>query len=170
MKSATIFSLAVALSTLAACSKDTANTADRSVMDTATPVAAAPEAPAPVSGMMDPNSAAATDLAGVTGMTSDLAAAVVAGRPYANMVAVDKILEKSMTKPQRDSLYTRVWIPIDLNKASDAEILMIPGVGARMLREFKEYRPFTSMEQFDREIGKYVDKAELARLGSYVKI
>jgi hypothetical protein len=39
-----------------------------------------------------------------------------------------------------------------------------------MLREFKEYRPYTSMDQFRREIGKYVDKAEVARLEQYVYI
>ena len=59
---------------------------------------------------------------------------------------------------------------IDLNTATDAQILAIPGVGPRMLREFKEYRPYTSMDQFRREIGKYVDKAEVARLEQYVTI
>ena len=43
-----------------------------------------------------------------------------------------------------------------------------------MLHEFKEYRPYTSIEQFRREIGKYIDKdkreAELARLERYVVI
>ena len=59
---------------------------------------------------------------------------------------------------------------IDLNTATDAEILSIPGVGQRMLHEFKEYRPYTSMDQFRREIGKYVDKTEVARLEQYVTI
>jgi DNA uptake protein ComE-like DNA-binding protein len=59
---------------------------------------------------------------------------------------------------------------IDLNTATDAEILAIPGMGPRMLREFKEYRPYTSMEQFRREIGKYVSKDEVARLEQYVYI
>jgi DNA uptake protein ComE-like DNA-binding protein len=59
---------------------------------------------------------------------------------------------------------------IDLNTATDAQILAIPGMGPRMLREFKEYRPYTSMDQFRREIGKYVDKAEVARLEQYVYI
>jgi DNA uptake protein ComE-like DNA-binding protein len=59
---------------------------------------------------------------------------------------------------------------IDLNTATDAQILAIPGMGPRMLREFKVYRPYTSMDQFRREIGKYVDKAELARLEQYVYI
>jgi DNA uptake protein ComE-like DNA-binding protein len=61
-------------------------------------------------------------------------------------------------------------VPININTATDAEILRIPGVGQRMLREFKEYRPWTSIEQFRREIGKYVDKAEVARLEKYIVI
>jgi len=61
-------------------------------------------------------------------------------------------------------------VPININTATDAEILKIPGVGQRMLREFKEYRPYTSIEQFRREIGKYVDKAEVARLEKYIVI
>lgn len=61
-------------------------------------------------------------------------------------------------------------VPININTASDQEILAIPGMGPKMLREFKEYRPYTSIEQFRREIGKYVDKAEVARLEQYIVI
>ena len=43
-------------------------------------------------------------------------------------------------------------------------------LGNRMLREFKEYRPYTSLAQFHREIGKYVDATELARLEQYVSV
>jgi len=39
-----------------------------------------------------------------------------------------------------------------------------------MNHEFEEYRPYKSMEQFQREIGKYVDKEELARLTRYVRL
>jgi DNA uptake protein ComE-like DNA-binding protein len=61
-------------------------------------------------------------------------------------------------------------VPININTATDAQILAIPGVGPRMLHEFKEYRPWTSIAQFRREIGKYVDKAEVARLEQYIVI
>ena len=40
----------------------------------------------------------------------------------------------------------------------------------RMVHEFEEYRPYTRMEQFRREIGKYVDANEVARLESYVTL
>ena len=65
---------------------------------------------------------------------------------------------------------TTAIVPININTATDAQILAIPGVGPRMLREFKEYRPYTSIDQFRREIGKYVDKAEVARLEQYITI
>jgi radical SAM superfamily enzyme with C-terminal helix-hairpin-helix motif len=63
-----------------------------------------------------------------------------------------------------------VFVPINLNTGSDQDILSIPGMGKRMLHEFKEYRPYTSIEQFRKEIGKYVDKKEVARLERYVTL
>jgi hypothetical protein len=39
-----------------------------------------------------------------------------------------------------------------------------------MQHEFEEYRPYRGIEQFRREIGKYVDSAEVARLERYVTI
>jgi DNA uptake protein ComE-like DNA-binding protein len=86
------------------------------------------------------------------------------------MVNVDRALASHLSEAERDSVYTRLWKPIDLNSASAEEIMLIPGVGDRMRREFEEYRPYTSMEQFRREIGKYVDDAEVARLERYVTI
>jgi len=74
------------------------------------------------------------------------------------------------TTPSTSTANTAAITPVNINTASDAEILRIPGVGQRMLREFKEYRPWTSIEQFRREIGKYVDKAEVARLEKYIVI
>jgi hypothetical protein len=43
-------------------------------------------------------------------------------------------------------------------------------MGKRMLHEFKEYRPYKTIDQFRKEIGKYVDKKEVARLERYVTI
>ncbi len=63
-----------------------------------------------------------------------------------------------------------VFVPINLNTANDEDILSIPGVGRRMLHEFKEYRPYVSIEQFRREIGKYVSEKEVARFERYVTL
>ena len=74
------------------------------------------------------------------------------------------------TTPTTATSSAAAIVPVNINTATDAEILRIPGVGSRMLREFKEYRPWTSKEQFRREIGKYVDQTELARLEQYVAL
>jgi DNA uptake protein ComE-like DNA-binding protein len=76
----------------------------------------------------------------------------------------------STTTSTSSTAATGAIVPININTATDAEILKIPGVGPRMLHEFKEYRPWTSIAQFRREIGKYVDKAEVARLEQYIVI
>ena len=57
-----------------------------------------------------------------------------------------------------------VFVPIELNTATEAAIKDLPGVGERMAHEFLEYRPYANLQQFRKEIGKYVDEKELARL------
>ena len=57
---------------------------------------------------------------------------------------------------------------MDLNSTSSEAYKSSPGMSRRMVHEFEEYRPYNSMEQFRREIGKYVDDDEVARLESYV--
>jgi DNA uptake protein ComE-like DNA-binding protein len=174
--------LALLIGATIACSRNADNNADTSVAIGDTSMAmgasvgtasdsamAAPSGTSTASGRLDPNSASTAELTSIPGITPALAASIEAGRPYADNRAVAKALA-SLSDQQRDSVYTRLWIPLDLNKASGDEILLIPGVGARMRREFLEYRPYASIEQFRREIGKYVDKAEVARLESYVKI
>ena len=75
-----------------------------------------------------------------------------------------------MDKAEVERLKQYVFIPVDLNTATDEDILSIPGAGRRMVREFKEYRPWKTQEQFQREIGKYVGEKETARLWRYVVI
>jgi radical SAM superfamily enzyme with C-terminal helix-hairpin-helix motif len=39
-----------------------------------------------------------------------------------------------------------------------------------MVREFQEYRPYVSIQQFRREIGKYVGEAQVAEWENYVYV
>lgn len=137
----------------------------------AAPAATTSGAPAASGALLDPNSATKEQLAAVPGMTAAAADAIVAGRPYQDMIAVDNALAKSIPSADtRKTVYAKVWKPIDLNTAKGEEILLIPGIGKRMQHEFEEYRPYKSIDQFRREIGKYVDKAEVARLEQYVTL
>lgn len=56
----------------------------------------------------------------------------------------------------------------NLNTATDDELLAIPGMTDTMLGEFKAYRPYVSIEQFRREIGKSVDEAQVTAYEAYV--
>ena len=117
--------------------------------------------------IVDANLVTEAELAKLPNMNAALAKAVVAKRPFKTVKDLDNSLG-SLTKEQRTELYGRLFVPINLNTATDEEILLIPNLGNRMLREFKEYRPYTALAQFHREIGKYVDDKELARLEQYV--
>ena len=172
---------ALLIAAVGACATDKKTDGTDSVSAGTTPLAtptpsapvteSAPAAmPTSAGGMLDPNSASREHLMAVPGMNAAAADALIAGRPYANMVAADKALAAHTDAAARKQVYAQVWKPIDINTATKAEILLIPGVGERMHREFEEYRPYKDIAQFDREIGKYVDKAELARLRSYVSI
>ncbi|HEX8454124.1 MAG TPA: hypothetical protein VF647_18700 [Longimicrobium sp.] len=157
---------------LAACGSD-APEQDTATPD-ATPPAPAPAAdttaaPAAEGAMVDPNTATREQLT-AAGLDAAAADALIQGRPYADMLAVDRVLAARLGEPQRKAVYARVWKPIALNSATKEEILLIPGVGPRMQHEFEEYRPYRNIEQFRREIGKYVDKAEVARLEKYVEV
>jgi len=58
-----------------------------------------------------------------------------------------------------------------LNTASgDDFTAAIPGLGNRMVREFMEYRPYVSIQQFRKEIGKYVDDVQVAEYEKYVYV
>jgi DNA uptake protein ComE-like DNA-binding protein len=127
-------------------------------------------APAPAGAFLDPNTAGREQLLTVPGMDAALADAVIAGRPHADMRAVNAVLAPRLDEAARDSVYTRLWKPLNLNTATAEEIELIPGVGGRMRHEFEEYRPYRNIEQFRREIGKYVDDAEVARLERYVTL
>jgi DNA uptake protein ComE-like DNA-binding protein len=117
----------------------------------------------------DANLITEADLAKLPRMNAALAKQVLAKRPFKTSLDLDKaVAAAGLTKEQRTELYAKLFVPINLNTATDEEILLIPGVGNRMLKEFKEYRPYTALAQFHREIGKYVDNTELARLEQYV--
>ncbi len=119
-------------------------------------------------GLIDPNVARTEELTGLPGMTADLVASIEEARPFADALAFDIFLgDRGMNKMEREALYGAAFIHINLNTATEAEMLLIPGVGARMAHEFDEYRPWVSFAQFDKEIGKYVDEAEVARLKQY---
>jgi hypothetical protein len=182
-------------------------------------------------GLADPNVTHDTVLLKLPGITPAIVQSLKDARPILSIVALDSILAaSSLTEVQRAALYPKLFVHVDINRGSDAELRLIPGLGAahltaikagrpwktfdalrtplgadavrieqylfipvelntftddimdtfasigvgtrRWKHEFAEYRPWKTMEQFDREIGKYVrgNPKELQRLKRYVII
>jgi DNA uptake protein ComE-like DNA-binding protein len=91
-------------------------------------------------------------------------------RPWKTYAQFDKEIGKYVGAEKTAQLAQYTFIPVRLNTAADADILSIPGAGQRMVREFKEYRPWKTKEQFIKEIGKYVGAKEAERMWRYVVI
>lgn len=95
-------------------------------------------------------------------------------RPYDGFAKFRKELGKYRFIREKTGELERLesysFIPLDLNTASDDDLKTIPGLGARMLREFKEYRPYDGMAKFRKEIAKYVPAKEVERLARYVEV
>ena len=118
--------------------------------------------------LVNPDLAAEKDLLALPHMNAALVKSIIEQRPFLNMHDLNALLAKSLKQNQLTELYGKMFVQINLNTAKDDEILMIPGMGKRMLHEFLEYRPYRTMAQFRKEIGKYVDDKEVARLEQYV--
>ena len=125
---------------------------------------------------VDLNRGSDLELMFVPGMNAARVAAIKAGRPFATFDAFRAAMVKTKT-PQSDpaTLERYLFIPINLNTFTEPLMDTFASIGVgtrRWKREFAEYRPWTSTEQFRREIGKYVrgNPKEVTRLERYVII
>lgn len=114
--------------------------------------------------VLDSNIASEKELLALPHLDAGLVRGILDRRPFLKMADLDAFLRSSLSDQQRTDLYRRMFVALNLNTASEQEILLIPGIGERMLGEFLEYRPYRVLAQFRREIGKYVDDEEVARL------
>jgi DNA uptake protein ComE-like DNA-binding protein len=122
-------------------------------------------------GVVDANTASEKDLAGMPNMTPAIAKALVGVRPFKSITDLNTFLVgQGLTQEQAMDFYKKAFVHVNLNTATRDEILLIPGAGQRMVREFAEYRPWKNWAQFDKEISKYVGAGATARLAQYVFI
>lgn len=116
------------------------------------------------------NTATGEELLLVPGVGRRIAHELEEYRPWKTWKHFEKEIGKYVGAEEVARLAQYGFIPLGLNGATDEDLSTIPGVGRRMLHEFKEYRPWKSMAQFDKEIGKYVDAKEVRRLARYVVV
>jgi DNA uptake protein ComE-like DNA-binding protein len=122
-------------------------------------------------GVLDVNTMSEAGLGVLPNMTPAIAKALVAKRPFATPTELNAfLLAQGLTAEQAMALYAKAFVHINLNTATPEEILLVPGAGRRMVREFAEYRPWKTWAQFDKEIGKYVGPDATAKLAQYAFI
>jgi DNA uptake protein ComE-like DNA-binding protein len=167
MRTLVIAAAILGAASLAACSDSGEDAAVADADATATDAAATPAADA--NAVLDANSATEAQLA-AAGLSSEAVSAIVAGRPYSSVVEFNTKLGETLSAEAASAALANVFVPVNLNTATRAEIQLIPGMTDRMVGEFLEYRPYEDMAEFDREIGKYVDEAEVARFRRYVTL
>jgi hypothetical protein len=123
-------------------------------------------------GIMDFNTATEKDLLTLPNVTPAIVKGLLDKRPFASIIEVNTyLLAQGLTAEQTTAVYEKAFVHLNLNTCTAEEILLIPRA-RRMRIEFPEYRPWKTMAQFDKEIGKYVSQTpgELDRLRSYVFI
>jgi len=121
-----------------------------------------------VAGGINPNRAGQEELLVLPHLDSVLVEGILERRPFLSMRELNAFLSESLGEEQRAELYVQLFVPMNLNTTAEEDFLLVPGVGPRLAHEFEEYRPYQAMAQFRREIGKYVDEEEVARLEQYV--
>ena len=121
-------------------------------------------------GVMNANTATAQEIASLPHMDEIMADVIISNRPFVTIGEMDHLLSSDLGEDELEELYGQLFVTINLNTATRSDILLIPGLGSRMAHEFEEYRPYSDIEQFRREIGKYVDQEEVARLEQYVTL
>lgn len=170
--------IAGAALTLTACSEGAENAADASgeeapanaVTNAAASRQGGQSTTAEAGTPLDANTATAAQLGTVSGVSPEVANAIAAGRPYASVVGLNAKLRETLSQEAADAVLANVFVPVNLNTASRDEIELIPGMTSRMVGEFLEYRPYKNMDEFNREMGKYVDESEVARFRRYVTL
>lgn len=122
-------------------------------------------------GVVDINVAQERDLLAMPGLTAAIVKDLIVKRPFKGITELNAyLLSQGLTQAQASELYTKAFVHVNLNTGTREEILLIPGAGNRMVREFDEYRPWRSWAQFDREISKYVGQEATDRLKQHVFI
>ncbi|MCZ6915529.1 MAG: hypothetical protein O7I93_02030 [Gemmatimonadetes bacterium] len=118
--------------------------------------------------VLNPNIAGEDELGGVPHVTAALVSQLMDARPFLSATALHELLSQTLSDEQIAEVFPRLFVPINLNEASRQEILLVPGVGNRMAHEFEEYRPYVALAVWRREMGKYVDDDEVARMEQFV--
>ena len=99
----------------------------------------------------------------IPGITDTAPREIIAKRPWKTLAQFNIDFAKSASQALADRWVMYVYIPMNANSASDADLATIPGGGAKAAAEIKAHRPYSSKAQFETEVGKGLGAAEAAQ-------
>lgn len=119
--------------------------------------------------LIDINTVDAFQLAGVEVLTDAMQDALLQNRPFATPSDLHAVVSEKADAPLQIMIYKKLFVPINANSAAEADIKLVPSVltPKKLAHEVDEYRPYADMDQFKRELGKYMGPAEIETLSAY---
>lgn len=122
--------------------------------------------------LVDPNTADAELLGEIKGLDSAAVEAIIAARPFNTPGELHAAIGSLLGEDTLKNVYRVMFVKIGLNSATDADMRLIPSslTPAKLAHEIEEYRPYESIDQFQREMSKYVSAEEVQNLTRYVTL
>jgi DNA uptake protein ComE-like DNA-binding protein len=121
-------------------------------------------------GLVEPNIAADSQFQRI-GLSEHAAHLIGEAKPILSAVTLDSILTAARVSPTvRKDLYTKMFVHVDLNRGTDAEFKLIPGMNDKTLGAIKAGRPWATFEAFESAMGKTMKADEVANLEQYLFI
>ncbi|NNE59578.1 MAG: hypothetical protein HKN35_01640 [Woeseia sp.] len=126
----------------------------------------------PTAPLIDPNTASEAALSAIPGLTEESVHAILDGRPFATPSALHAAISGGLSVDVLRSIYQLMFVKVNLNTGANEDFRLVPSsLPARKLaHEFEEYRPYESIDDFVREMKKYVSDEEVAYLTRYVVV
>ncbi len=106
----------------------------------------------------------------VPGLGAHLLTDFKANRPFGSLATLNQEIEKYLPPKDAAQLAQYVFVPLDVNTASDEDLRTIPGMTPKLLANIRKHRPYQDLVAFTKAIRKAVSKKEAARLGTFVRI
>ena len=103
---------------------------------------------------------------------AEAVAEILAGRPFATPSELHAVIGPRLSEADQRTVYGAMFIPVGLNSGAEQDYALIPSSLSprKLAHEFEEYRPYESIDQFRREMSKYVSDAEVEYLTRFVTL
>ena len=121
-------------------------------------------------GLVEPNVAADSQFQRLK-LSDHAVHLITEAKPILSVVTLDSLLNAAgVNAGQRKQLYKEMFVHVDLNRGTDAEFKLIPGMSDKTLSAIKAGRPWATFEAFDAAMAKSMKADEVANLDQYLFI